>query len=217
MLSSQEKPLMQLDGYPLIAYSLDVFEKTPLVKEVILVVPTGKEPFYKKNIVQMFGYKKVTKIVEGGARRQDSVLNGLKAASDQALIIAVHDAARPFLTQELLRQSVDSAARSGACVVGVPCKATIKETDEKQIVVRTPLRDRLWEIQTPQTFRKEILRAAFDHAEKNNLDVTDEAMLVEALGKPVLVIRGEYENIKITTPEDLLLGEMILKRRKEKV
>lgn len=213
MQSSQNKLLIPLDGAPVIVYSLKVFIQSPLVEEVILVVPPEKKEEYQQTLSPYLAGKKEIGFVDGGKRRQDSVWNGLKAVSPRSDVVVVHDGARPFVTEAMIRDSVAAALEVGGSVVGVPCKSTLKECDEKQFVRRTPPRDRLWEIQTPQTFQVPLLKQAFEEAHQKKLEVTDEGMLLEALGHPVKVVLGEYTNIKVTTPEDLLLAELILKRR----
>ncbi len=213
MKSSQNKLLIPLDGNPILVYSLKVFIQSPSVEEVILVVPPGKKKEYAVLLAPFFKGKKEINLVEGGGRRQDSVWNGVKMVSPQTEVVLVHDGARPFVSEKMIHDSVAAALEVGGCVVGVPCKSTLKECDEKQFVLRTPSRDHLWEIQTPQTFQVGLLKQAFKEADQKKLEVTDEGMLLEALGHPVKVVLGEYTNIKVTTPEDLLLAELILKRR----
>lgn len=215
MQAGEDKLLMLLDGVPLLSYALHVFEKSPLVSEVILVAPMEKKGLYQQQVVQRFGLKKVAKIVAGGARRQDSVHNGFSAIAKSSEIVMVHDGARPFVTEGMIQASVESASRFGACVVGVPAKATLKESDEEGFVVRTPPRERMWEIQTPQTFRVEVFEEAYQNAVARGIEATDDSMLAEAAGKSVKIIPGSYENIKVTTPDDLLLAEMILRKQKE--
>lgn len=213
MKSSENKLLIPLDEIPLIVYSLKVFIQSSSVQEVILVVPPGKVAEYEPLLEKWIQKGDKISVVEGGARRQDSVHNGLKTLSSSCDVVMVHDGARPFVTEKMIQDSIQTALKVGGCVIGVPCKSTLKECDQEQIVVRTPPRDRLWEVQTPQTFQVELLKKAFEKAEKENLDVTDEGMLLEALGHSVKIVEGDYTNIKVTTPEDLLLAELILKRR----
>ncbi len=215
MKSAQNKLWIPLDGVPLIVYSLNVFIESPCVQEVILVVPPGNIEPYQTEIVDPLKTDKPIRLIEGGARRQDSVGNGVQAISSKCDIVMVHDGARPFVTEAMIEQSVAEAEESGGCVIGVPSKATMKESDEAKWVVRTPPRDRLWEIQTPQTAQALILKKAFEKAEKENLDVTDEGMLLEAMGHSVKIVEGEYTNIKVTTPEDIWIAEQILKKKKE--
>jgi 2-C-methyl-D-erythritol 4-phosphate cytidylyltransferase len=166
-----------------------------------------------KDVIEAFHITKVKTLVVGGKERQDSVYNGIKKTDKDAAVILVHDGVRPFVTPDLIRLCVE-AARKGECVAaGVPLKDTIKEVDEKGIVRQTLERSRLWTIQTPQAFPAKILRKAYDESYKKKVYGTDDATLVERAGNKIRVIMGSYENIKITTPEDLIFAEEILKRR----
>ncbi len=153
-----------------------------------------------------------------GVERQNSVRNGLSKADEvcaksPAALVAVHDSARPLVTAAEVRAVIADAREHGAAVLGVPCKATVKETEDGSFVSRTIPRERLWEVHTPQVIRPEILRRGFDHVEQNCLAVTDDVSIVEQLGEPVKLTLGEYTNIKITTPEDLDIAESILAQR----
>jgi 2-C-methyl-D-erythritol 4-phosphate cytidylyltransferase len=150
----------------------------------------------------------------GGATRQESVRRGIEKLDSDCEIVVIHDAARPFVSASLIDRCVDKARQVGAVVVGVPVKDTIKVVSEEQWVQATPTRSTLWEIQTPQAFRKELIVEAHDRAVRQAIDATDDATLVEQMGKPVLVLRGETSNIKITTPEDILLAEALLRERR---
>jgi 2-C-methyl-D-erythritol 4-phosphate cytidylyltransferase len=164
-------------------------------------------------VIEAFHLTKVKTLVVGGKERQDSVYNGIGKLEKDAAVVLVHDGVRPFVTHEMIRECVESA-RKGECVaVGVPLKDTIKEVDSKGIVRQTLERSRLWAIQTPQAFPVKVLRKAYDESYKKKVYGTDDATLVERSGTKVRVLMGSYENIKITTPEDLMLAEEILKRR----
>lgn len=215
MQGGQDKLLVLLDGVPLLAYALQVFERSPLVSEVILVAPPEKRSLIQEQVVRPHRFSKVHRVVAGGDRRQDSVWNGLEAVSGEAQLVMVHDGARPFVTAEMIQSSVEAASQYGACVVGVPAKATLKESDEEGFVERTPARDRMWEIQTPQTFRVDLFCEAYEKTRAKGLEATDDAMIVEAAGQSVKIIPGNYENIKVTTTEDLLLAQLILNKQKE--
>jgi 2-C-methyl-D-erythritol 4-phosphate cytidylyltransferase len=147
----------------------------------------------------------------GGPRRQDSVREGLKRVDEDCEIVIVHDAARPFVSPLLIDRCVAAARTEGAVVVGIPVRDTIKIVSSSRRVESTPPRDFLWEIQTPQAFRAEILREAHRSAERDGIEATDDAMLVERLGQSVTVLEGDRSNIKITTPEDLLLAEVLIR------
>lgn len=204
------KQYIQLKGKPIVAHTLSVFEKSAMIDEVILVVGKEEVAYCRKHILEEYRFKKVTTIVPGGEERRDSVYQGLRAITAQPDLVVVHDGARPFVTEAMLQESLEEASKIGAAILGVPVKDTIKVVDENGQVVSTPSRESLWAVQTPQVFRFQLLLEAHNHGELK--EMTDDAMLVEALGHPVKVIRGSYENIKITTPDDLLLAEEILKK-----
>ncbi|GAB6085533.1 2-C-methyl-D-erythritol 4-phosphate cytidylyltransferase [Alkaliphilus crotonatoxidans] len=204
------KQYIQLLGKPLLAHTLSVFERSPLVEEIILVVGKDEIPYCQIHIVEGYRFKKVSRIVEGGKERRESVYKGLLAAESFPELVVVHDGARPFLTEAMLQEVLREAKEVGAAILAVPVKDTIKVVDEKQLVVSTPFRESLWAVQTPQAFRYSLLKDA--HCQGQLPGITDDAMLVEALGHPVKVVMGSYSNLKITTPEDLLLAEEIIKK-----
>jgi len=208
------KQYIHLEGKPIVAHTLLQFENHEKIDEIIIVVGQGEVEFCRESIVEQYNLSKVAKIVEGGAERYHSVHNGIKAVSQQCEVILIHDGARPFVTGEIINESIASANTYGCSIVGMPVKDTIKIINEEGFVKDTPKRENLWLVQTPQTFKKEIILRAHEKREAENLSVTDDAMLVEALGGKVKMIKGSYENIKITTPEDLEIGQAILKRRK---
>ena len=166
-----------------------------------------------KEIVSSYSLPKLHRIVPGGKERSHSVYQGLKALPEDCSWVGVHDGVRPFFTLSLLERVINTAKAYGAAIPGVPVKDTIKVCDEKGMVTGTPPRHSLWSIQTPQAFRRDWLVEAYKKAKEYNITATDDAGLVERLGKPVKVVRGDYENIKITTPEDLALAELIWERR----
>ncbi|MGI6094450.1 MAG: 2-C-methyl-D-erythritol 4-phosphate cytidylyltransferase [Lachnospiraceae bacterium] len=211
MKSEVQKQFLLLDGKPILFYSLDAFEKCEDIDEVILV--TGKESlqFCQTEIVEKFHFNKVKKVVAGGKERYDSVYEGLKAAEGCDYIL-IHDGARPFLTQEILARVIQGVTEHQACVAGVKSKDTIKLADEEGKVTQTPPRDSVWNIQTPQAFAYSLIRRAHDRIREGSMEgITDDAMVVEALGSEVWLTEGSYENIKITTPDDLTVGESILR------
>lgn len=205
--SKTPKVLIPINSRPILIYSLQVLSRHPLVKEIIVVVNAKSAQSITRKLRQ-YRIGKVSKIVEGGRRRQDSVLNGLKALGAGCGLVLIHDAARPFIDKGIILRLINKAKSSGAAIVGVPVKATIKETVSKTRVKRTLDRDKLWEIQTPQVFDKELLLKAYKKF--GNIDVTDDAALVEKLGAKINVVLGSYKNIKITTPDDLVIAKAIL-------
>ena len=206
------KSFLPLADRPLVLRALDQFFSARSIEKVILVV-AGQEVQRSQALMQSdpnLSHRPWTLQV-GGATRQESVRRGLEKLDSDCEIVVIHDAARPFVSASLIDRCVDKACQVGAVVVGVPVKDTIKVVSEEQWVQATPARSTLWEIQTPQAFRKELIVEAHDRAVRQAIDATDDATLVEQMGKPVLVLRGETSNIKITTPEDILLAEALLR------
>jgi len=213
MGARQKKPYLSLGGKPILAYTLSEFEKCSLIDETILIVSESEIEYSRISIVEAFKFKKVSKIIAGGLKRQDSVWEGLKALKNDYELVMVHDGVRPFVSQEILEKSIYETLNCEATVVAVPVKDTIKIVSEQGEVLETIDRSKVRVIQTPQTFTHDILKRAYEKAIKDGFYGTDDASLVEKLGIKIKIIPGFYENIKITTPEDLTLGEAILKRR----
>ena len=204
------KPMVRLQGRPILDYSLKVLDGHPRVARIILAV----SPANRKSVqalVKKGRYGKVVKIVLGGPRRQDSVFNALKEAGPEKLVL-IHDSARPFVEAKQISALIARAAHTAAAILGVPVKATVKEVSPGLVVKRTLDRSGLWEIQTPQVFRKDLLVAAYGKFGRS--DVTDDAALLEKYGRKVSLVRGSYSNIKITTPEDLYVAQALLKAKK---
>lgn len=212
MNSQVHKQYMELAGKPVIYYALQAFSEST-VDEIVLVVGAGEAKFCQKEIVEKYHFTKVTHIVEGGKERYHSVYEGLKACTD-ADYVMIHDGARPFVSQELIASAMEDVKKYGANIAAVPVKDTIKQVDETGMVVDTPRRDRLWSVQTPQSFSRELIWSAYEcMLQQDNLAITDDAMVVEQYGgSNVHVILGDYCNIKITTPEDLLVAEAFVKK-----
>lgn len=211
-MGSKKKNYLDLLGRPVLAHTLKPFEDCPLVNSVIIVVPPSDEAFCRTEIVEKYGFKKVIAVVAGGAERQDSVGNGLTAAGDEWDVILVHDGARPLVTRKIIEGTVLAAISEGGSIAAVRVKDTIKEVSG-WFVKRTIPRDTLWSVQTPQAFQANILKKAFTLAKEDGFIGTDESSLVERLGEKVVVVEGSYENLKITTEEDLIVAERILKNR----
>jgi 2-C-methyl-D-erythritol 4-phosphate cytidylyltransferase len=193
---------------PLVCFALDQLEAFPPVTEIVLVLDSGSLT-QGRELVDARGYRKVTHVCPGGKRRQDSVRSGLDALTPCDWLI-VHDGARPCLDLPMLERGLAAVQEAGAAVAGVPVKDTIKVVSDQGAVVDTPDRKSLWAAQTPQIFRYDLLRDAHDRCIE---DVTDDAMMVESLGHSVKMFLGSYENLKVTTPEDLILAEAFLKQR----
>ena len=216
MHSDIPKQYMDLDGYPVIYYALRAFEESG-VDSIVLVTAPEMIEYCRKNIVEKYGFRKVTAIVGGGAERYLSVYEGLKAAEGEYVLI--HDGARPLIDAESIRLCMDTVAREKACVLATPVKDTIKVADEAGYAAQTPDRSTLWAVQTPQCFQRDLLRRAYEQLFVRLKDgslqipITDEAMIVEQMmGQKVRLIPGRYTNIKITTPEDLDVAALFLNR-----
>ncbi|PKM79759.1 MAG: 2-C-methyl-D-erythritol 4-phosphate cytidylyltransferase [Firmicutes bacterium HGW-Firmicutes-13] len=208
---SINKQYLLLAGRPVLAHTLEQFSRYPF-DEIILVAAPGEEQYCKNEILDPLGLKEKVKVVPGGKERQDSIFNALKCAASQTDVVVVHDGVRPFISLQILEDSIKTALRYGAAVTAVPVKDTIKITNDEDFVVDTPSRHLLWAAQTPQTFRYDIICEAYQKAFETGFQGTDDASLVERLGFPVKINRGSYNNFKITTPEDLHLAELLLKQ-----
>lgn len=203
------KPLVLINGKPIFIYCLEALEKSELVESVIVVASEEHIAEFEKNI-KKYRLSKVSKIVVGGKERADSVYNGINVLDKDTQIVLIHDGARPLVSKELIDESVKLCYKHEAVVTAVPIKPTLKRIDQKDLEVKETLnRDQIWEIQTPQTFKKDVLIKA--HKEGRGTNPTDDAALVERLGVKVKVLRGDYKNIKVTTKEDLVVAEAFLK------
>lgn len=212
MQQDTPKPYLLLAGRPILAHTLKVFEDTPEVYEVTVVVHPEDLEHCREDVIAPFGFKKVLRLVPGGKERQDSVYNALKVlqSEEDLEIILVHDGVRPFITPEHIRQVIQAARKHGAAILGWPAQDTLKRVNSKGEVQETLERRCIWQIQTPQAFQTGLLWRAFLEAYGRDFYGTDEASLVEALGHPVVVVTGSAVNLKITTPEDLRLAEAVL-------
>jgi 2-C-methyl-D-erythritol 4-phosphate cytidylyltransferase len=203
------KQYLSLGGRPLLVHTLKVFEECPLVDALLVVVPPQDVEFVR-TVLAPWDMKKVAGVVPGGKERQDSVRAGIEALDSDAGVVIIHDGVRPFITVELISQCIRAAGEEGAVTVGVPVKDTIKEVAPDGRVMRTCDRSLLWLTQTPQAFRRDIIENAHRAAVRDGFRGTDDTSLVERLGIAVRMIRGDYGNIKITTPEDLVIAEALL-------
>lgn len=212
MGASINKQYLQLGDVPIVARTISIFEQAPFIDGIFLVIPEEEIPYCREHVVEACGFRKVLEIIPGGKERQNSVMNGLNALQRLAQkddVVLIHDGVRPFITQSLLQESIAVALSNDGALVAVPVKDTIK-TVRDGIVVDTPSRAALWQAQTPQAFRFNIIHTAHLSAEREGFVGTDDASLVERQGGAVRVVRGDYRNIKITTPEDLVLAEAFL-------
>ncbi|MDE0582909.1 2-C-methyl-D-erythritol 4-phosphate cytidylyltransferase [Planococcus sp. A6] len=210
MKADRNKLLLELSGKPIFIYTLEVFDRDPDCEGMWLAVKEDERELIEK-YVKHYGIKKVKGYAAGGAERQDSVRAGLEMAR-QSEVVLVHDAARPFISPAVIRELVERANESGAAIAGVPVKDTIKKVREG-VTTETVDRAELWMIQTPQAFRYELLMEAAQRAQADGFLGTDEAMLVERMGHPVQIVESTYENVKMTTPDDLIYGKAILASR----
>lgn len=209
------KQFLMLGGLPILVHSLLALEAAPCVEAVILSVPEADREFCLREIVTLYGLKKVTKVVAGGAQRQDSVRHGLAAVGEETEVVLVHDAVRPFVTPDMVQRVVEAAAKHGAAVVAIPMRDTVKQVGADGLIERTVDRGHLWLAQTPQAFRLARFQEAHRKAALDGFHGTDDVQLVERLGYPVAVVEGSGDNIKITRPEDLAIGEAILAARQK--
>jgi len=203
-----DKLFAQINGKPLLARVVDTFQECNVVDEIVIVL--GKENLERgQKMADEQGWSKVTSLCLGGARRQDSVREGLNMLRD-CYWVMIHDGARPLITIDTIEKGLTEAQENGAAVAAVPVKDTIKAASPGGFVHTTPLRDTLWAIQTPQVFRFDLIHQAHDEIHE---DVTDDATMMEKLGHDVKLYMASYENIKITTPEDMAFAEIILRNR----
>ena len=209
MKAGINKQYLMLRGKPILAHTLDIFENSPLIHEIILVINQNEFDICRKQVLSTRRYKKV-KIVPGGATRQESVYAGLKQVDPACSIVLIHDGARPLLSKHVLARCIEETRQHHATICAVPAKNTIKVVDAAGVVVSTPDRSTLYEVNTPQGFDYPLILAAHEQALAEGFTGTDDASLVEYYGHPVKVVPDGYNNIKITTPEDLIIAESII-------
>lgn len=211
MQAGKNKQFILLDEKPVIVHTLSTFQQDQNCKEIVLVV-SEKEKSEFRMLIETFQLSKVTRLVSGGAERQESVFNGLKALPQEGIVL-VHDGARPFVTIDMITRVAKEAAAHDAAVLAVPVKDTLKRSDGS-VIIETVDRSHLWAVQTPQAFRYTLLYEAYERAEQVNLTATDDASLVEALGRNVSIVVSDETNVKLTTPADLQFADIILKWKK---
>ncbi|UVT16875.1 MAG: 2-C-methyl-D-erythritol 4-phosphate cytidylyltransferase [Nitrospira sp.] len=208
------KQFLSLGGEPLILHSLRVLQASSAIDEIILAVPATEMDYCLTQIVAQHHFTKVTKVVPGGKERQDSVRHALEEVHDDVAVVLVHDAVRPFLTERMVEEVVRKARAKGAAIIALPMKDTVKQVGMDHVIKRTLDRETLWLAQTPQAFRRDWLLAAHRKAHGEGVRATDDAYLMEWCGYPVSVVEGSGENIKVTRPEDMAIGEAILSSRR---
>jgi 2-C-methyl-D-erythritol 4-phosphate cytidylyltransferase len=213
MKSPMRKQYLILQDRPILAHTLSVFDKCSAISRIYLVVPEKDLDFIHKKILTCCCKNKEVVLVIGGKERQDSVFNGLNALNGNEKFVVVHDGVRPLIFPEMIEECLHGALKYHACIMGLAAKETIKQVNNDHFIQKTLSRDTLWMAQTPQAFEYDLLKKAHDKAKVDNYHGTDDSSLVERLGVKVKIIPGTPCNIKITTPEDLLLAQSILANR----
>jgi len=211
MGESINKQYLKIKQHPILYYTLKSFSQNNCIDEIILVVAEGEADYCRKEIIEKYKLLKIKDIVIGGKERQDSVLNGLKAASNCEVVL-IHDGARPFITQSIISDAIIYANLYGATACGVEPKDTIKVKDSLGFSVETPERETLFCVQTPQAFKYQLILDCHKRIHEEGIKVTDDTMVAEHYGNRVYLYKGSYDNIKVTTPEDLEIGRQILER-----
>lgn len=204
------KQFIKLKNKEIVAHTIEKFYNSENIDDIVVVIREDEEEYFNKNIKEKYGFTNI-KVAHGGNERQDSVFNGIKMLKKECEVVLIHDGARPFVTDDIIKRSINKANEHNAIVVGVKVKDTIKVVSDNGNIIDTPNRSYLWAVQTPQVFKYDIITKAYEDAYNNNYYGTDDAMLVERIGYNVKIIEGSYNNIKITTQEDLEFGEQILK------
>lgn len=224
MGTSVQKQYIELEGRPVIYYTLKTFQESEIIDDIILIVGKGQISYAQEEIVEKYRFTKVGAIVEGGKERYDSVWQGLKALRTAAdglsdslkeAYVFIHDGARLFVDETILQRGYDTVILHRACVAGMPSKDTIKLVDDDTFAVQTPQRKFVWAVQTPQVFEASLIIEAYSKLMREEyINVTDDAMVVEQMmNVPVKLFEGNYKNIKITTPEDLEVAKVFLRRK----
>ncbi len=209
MKANINKQFIKLNDKEIIAYTIEKFYNNKNISDIVVVIKEDEAEFFKNQILDKYNFDNI-KIAYGGKERQNSVYNGIKALDKNCEYVLVHDGARPFIDESTINKSIEKVKEYKAIVVGVPVKDTIKIVNANNDIVDTPNRSTLWAVQTPQTFNYDILKKAYEDAFESDFYGTDDAMLVERIGYTVKMIEGSYNNIKVTTPEDINMGIQIL-------
>lgn len=213
MDANLNKLYMKIGNMPILAISIKAFQNCDSIDEIVVVVRKEDINYCENEIVKKYGYNKVKKIIEGGKSRQKSVYNGLKELNCDCGIVLIHDGARPFITDRIILENINTAKNFNAACTAVPVKDTVKKSNKDNFVIETLERQNLWAVQTPQTFMFCTILDAHEIAIKDGFEGTDDAILVERMDMPVKLVMGDYNNIKITTPEDLIIAEKIMQKR----
>lgn len=214
MNAGMNKQFIRLNGKPLLAHTLEAFQSCNAINSIILVAGKEELQLCKEQILDAYGFDKVDKLIPGGNERQQSVYNGIRSLEDCSIVV-IHDGARPVLSEGIIEKCIEGAKIYGAVSAGMPAKETVKILNEENFVEYTPERGRVWVTQTPQAFKRDIIEKAHEMANIKGISGTDDAYLVENMGIKVKMIKGSYENIKVTTSEDIIIAEAIMKRTAE--
>ena len=208
------KQFLALGGEPLVVHSLRVLQHSPVIDEIILAVPQADLDYCLNDLAVRYGFSKIKRVVAGGKERQDSVRHALEHTPEDTQTVVVHDAVRPFLTERMVAEVVEAAQRIGGAIVALPMRDTVKQVGLERHIERTVDRTPLWLAQTPQAFRRDWLLQVHRKAHAEGVHATDDAFLFEWAGHAVVVVEGSGENIKVTRPEDMIIGEAILASRR---
>lgn len=209
MAHPTKKPYLTLVDKPILAHTIYAFDQNTSIDEIFVIVDFTDFEACQSMVIAPYGFKKVADLVAGGETRQASVFNGLGALPSDTDFVIVHDGVRPFVTDEIIFNCIEAADECGAAIAAVPVKDTIKVANADGFIIDTPERQRLWAVQTPQAFRKDLLFEGHQNARRAQITATDDAALVEKLGFKVKLVMGSYANLKITTPEDLIIAETL--------
>ena len=210
MNRSTPKQYLLLQGRPVLCHTIIAFDSCPEVDNIILVVPENDIQFCREQLLSELNLKTPVNVLAGGKRRQDSVFNGILSIDDRGGIVVIHDGVRPLVSSDMISRCIRKARTSGACILGVPLRDTLKAVDGNSVIKKTIPRESLWLAQTPQAFHYQLIRDAHEAAAKQGIEATDDAALLEWMGLPVTILGSTADNLKITTNEDLVLANIIL-------
>ena len=210
MNRSTPKQYLLLRGRPVLCHTIMAFDRCPEVDKIILVVPRNDIQYCREKLLIDLQINTPVNVIAGGERRQDSVFNGILSIDDRGGLVVIHDGVRPLVRPEMISRCIRKARTSGACILGVPLKDTLKAVDGNSLIQRTISREGLWLAQTPQAFNYQLIRDAHEAAAKEGIEATDDASLLERMGLPVSILESTTDNLKITTNEDLVLADMFL-------
>jgi 2-C-methyl-D-erythritol 4-phosphate cytidylyltransferase len=213
MKAGKNKQFMLINGKPLLAHTLEAFQNCSSIDSIILVTGGDELKLCKEQVLDVYSFDKVDKLVCGGSERQQSVYNAILELDKECSVVVIHDGARPAVTGDIIERCIEGVKQYGAVSSGMPAKETVKILSREGFVECTPERGKTWITQTPQAFKPDIIRKAHERAAAEGLSGTDDAFLVEQMGIKVKMLEGSYENIKITTPEDIIIAETIMNKK----